>query len=355
MAGASQSDHVPLYYLITYPRTCSNLFVRMLALEDQPNVFPAPDYGGYFFKPYFTTLASSSNWGMPIDELPAEQVASMRESLKSCADTFGEYVAKARSQRAVAFVKEHAHFISNPVAESKYLHGPESTNQELWTADPSHAAFNEEPAEDGPSSHSPGNMTVLPDRFLKAWKPTFLIRHPAAAFPSFYRSYKDIQNGQDPSDNAAKLLLTLHWPRTLYDWYVRQIAEAQHGALHQDEDASWPIVLDADDIMAEPAVVVRYCEIVGLDPAKLKFEWEVESKETIESMHTAEKRMLSTLLASSGINKSKLSTNISIEEEAVKWREEFGEEQGKKIEMLVRDAMPGYEYLKSKRLRPANQ
>lgn len=36
---------------------------------------------------------------------------------------------------------------------------------------------------------SPLNQTVLPDDFLLCFKPTFLIRHPALVFPSYYREH----------------------------------------------------------------------------------------------------------------------------------------------------------------------
>lgn len=42
-----QQEHRGIY-LITYPRTASNLPVRMLALDKQPNVI-STEYGGYFF------------------------------------------------------------------------------------------------------------------------------------------------------------------------------------------------------------------------------------------------------------------------------------------------------------------
>ena len=63
------------------------------------------------------------------------------------------------------------------------------------------------------------------------------------------------------------------------------------------------------------------------------------------------RRMISTLTSSSGIMPDKTSTNIDIDAEANKWREEFGVEIAGYLDMWVRAAMPDYEYLKDRRLR----
>lgn len=63
-------------------------------------------------------------------------------------------------------------------------------------------------------------------------------------------------------------------------------------------------------------------------------------------------RMLSAISASSGIITGKTSINLDIDTEAKKWKEEFGEQEGEKVERMVRAAMPDYEFMKAKRLRP---
>lgn len=352
MGDAPQSEQFPLYYLITYPRTCSNLLVRVLALDDQPKVLPNRESAGYFFMPYFKWALDEGLWFKHVDELSEEEVAKMKQSQQSCADTFGQHIAKARSQGKGVLVKEHATMMPNPVALTKYRYGLEITTQQPsnWSADPGPEAFNEKMA----GVHSDDNVTLLPDRFLRAWKPIFLIRSPVASFPSFYRASKELAFLE--TGDVIQMKLTMHWNRTLYDWYKKQFetaTTAQNGDVHKDED--WPIVLDADDIMTEPGVLLRLCEITGLDSSKLRFSWEQADKEKIDSLPHTEKRMLSSLLASSGIDKSKTSANLNIGTEAKKWREEFGEEQGAKMEKYVRDAMPDYEYLRSKRLRPVAQ
>jgi hypothetical protein len=104
--------------------------------------------------------------------------------------------------------------------------------------------------------------------------------------------------------------------------------------------------------MLEPKVIMKFCRLVGLDTTKLSFTWMAASEDDLEKMpHTNSKRMQSTLLASTGIMSDKISTNININEEAKKWRQEFNGPEAEELERLVRAAMPDYEYLKERRMK----
>jgi hypothetical protein len=67
-------------------------------------------------------------------------------------------------------------------------------------------------------------------------------------------------------------------------------------------------------------------------------------------MAKAEAVMLSTLLGSTGVIKDKTPTVVDVAAEAKQWKEEFGEELAYMLETTVRDAMPDYEYLRSRRI-----
>lgn len=70
-----------------------------------------------------------------------------------------------------------------------------------------------------PPSHL--NSTILPDKFLETWLPTFLIRHPALVFPSHYRAFKDSfsKAGGDSEleENQLTLSMTPYFTRSLFD------------------------------------------------------------------------------------------------------------------------------------------
>ena len=104
--------------------------------------------------------------------------------------------------------------------------------------------------------------------------------------------------------------------------------------------------------MLKPEVIVKFSKLLGLDPTKLKFEWQPATDVELGQMpNDTARRMLSTLAASSGIMAGKTSSNVDIDAEAKKWLIEFGEEVGADMERWVRAAMPDYEYLNGRRLR----
>jgi hypothetical protein len=195
-----------------------------------------------------------------------------------------------------------------PVAETKFIYGEESTDGIAWTVN-----------TDADQTHSALNKTILPDEFLKTWFPTFLISHPALVFSSNYRTYVD-NEGKDAVKNEANLQaleMTYHWTCKLYHWYSQHF---QTSETKSSKGIVWPIVLDADDIMLEPELVFKYAKIIGLDPAKLKFSWTPKRKEELDKLCDVEKRMLSTISASSGIVEGKIASGIVIDDEVVKWK-----------------------------------
>lgn len=331
------------FYLITYPRSASNLLVKILALEEQPNV-KMRENGGYFFLPPVLLMAELKLRGKNVEEWTKQERDRMMKSYQECFEDLEEHVRTAKAEGKIVFVKEHSTFMTEPTAPARFLFGEDRVKEAPWTVGVSSA----EAAE---FTHSRLNETVLSDEFLRTWLPTFLIRHPALVFPSHYRTMRDLEGVEaaKTADARLTLIMTLHWTRTLYDWYSQELSKSESAP---DSEVTWPLVLDADDIMTDPKVLVRFCEIVGLDPAKLRFTWMTASKDEFDQIPTyIEKRMRSTLLASAGVMGGKTAINLDIEMEAEKWREEFGEHEGEKIEKLVRAAMPDYEFMKAKRLR----
>lgn len=102
-----------------------------------------------------------------------------------------------------------------------------------------------------------------------------------------------------------------------------------------EKDIEWPLVLDADDIMTDPAVIIRFCEILGLDVAQLRFEWDKDEQKRRPGIMA----FRSTIDRSTGIDTSKASRGIvNLDECAREWREEF-DDAGLMIEICVREAM----------------
>ncbi|MCJ1251489.1 hypothetical protein MMC30_008723 [Trapelia coarctata] len=338
------TDQPRQLYLITYPRSASNLLVRILSLENQPNVLSRDRGGGYFFLPFFNLGDELNNRSRHVEKWTQEERSQMMQMYQKCYDDLEEHVQRASAEGKTIFVKEHGDFMTEPTAQTRFLFGKDSVTEFPWTV--------KVPSTYGSElTHSALNHTALPDQFLQTWLPTFLIRHPALAFPSHYRTIIDTKGVEAAraGERDQILMMTLHWTRALYDWYTQHLSKPEPGV---DSDITWPLVLEADDIMTEPEVIVRFCEIAGLDTTKLQSSWTPATEEELAKINKVGRRMFSTISASNGIVKGKTSANLDIDTEAKKWKGEFGEGEGEKIERWVRAAMPDYEFMKAKRLRP---
>jgi hypothetical protein len=69
----------------------------------------------------------------------------------------------------------------------------------------------------------------------------------------------------DPARRLLQNLPALSITRELFDWFVAY-SHASGGSIQ-------PILLDADDVINEPDVIVRLVEMTGLDLSKLQYTW----------------------------------------------------------------------------------
>ncbi|TGJ86899.1 hypothetical protein E0Z10_g1870 [Xylaria hypoxylon] len=319
------------YWLLTMPRTASNMFVRILNLDEQ-GVRPA-FHGGYFFFP--SMMARLKLYNKEGKWTPEDQVG-VGENVKKSFDALQDYLQAAEENSEKIFVKEHISFLNDAHYEHEHMNNAVAGENGCPPKPVPVRGFSD-------STRSSLNRTSLPDEFLKTWHPTFLIRHPAMMLPSLYRTAQsdiELYGSRRAQKEPFEVEVTMKFVRSLYDFYIGYFGE----------NSQWPLVLDADDIMMYPELVMKYAELVGLDPDKLRFSWEKASEEKIDKMNSAMKIMLGSFNASTGVNMGKLAGKIDIDMEAEIWRGEFGEEGGRKLERWVRDAMPHYEYLYSRRL-----
>jgi hypothetical protein len=302
--------------------------------------------GGYFFYDAFTKVAGDGRLSKPIKEWTETEKQEIRDAFQKAVDELEECSQRAEQEGKIAFAKEHAFWFTNPA---------------MFDDQTEHAAsFRPHIPEKYGSSNtfSPLNQTILPDEYLRTWRLTFIIRHPALAFPSLYRAMEKFrETGLLQTEETTGTLasnLTMKWTRLLYDW-----------CLEQPGMPGEPLVVDAQDVINNPQVLVRYCEETGLDRDLVQFEWESKQQKpvdlktlSLESQNEpdrgigkiGERIMLSTLIHSTGIIKDKTPTVVDITAEARQWKEEFGDEVATMLEKMVRDAMSDYEYLRSRRI-----
>lgn len=308
------------------------MLVRILNLEEQ-DVRPAHNGGYFFFRSMMTRLAL---YRKPLRDWTPEERAGVKVQEKQCFEAMQDYLEAAEEEGQKVFLKEHISFINAPPFESEYMYGAEDRDDPSLTKVLAARRATT-------STRSSLNLTALPDEFLKTWYPTFLIRHPAKMLPSLFRTALDeIQlDGKGRSKHEPyEVESTLKFVRALHDFYLQ----------HYGENSQWPIVLDADDIMMYPELMIKYAGLVDIDPDKLQFSWEKTSQAKLDTLPPAQKIMFRTFNCSTGVEKDKIAGNIDIAAEAEKWKSEFGEELGGRLERRVRDAMPDYEYLQARRL-----
>ncbi|KAE8369273.1 hypothetical protein BDV27DRAFT_121043 [Aspergillus caelatus] len=336
--------------LVTYPRTASNLLVRMLSLEEQENVI-SNEKGGYFFWDSFMKGRTTNSTYTPVENWTTEQTEEMQQIFQCDFNRCESTSHRAESQGKLFFAKEHVQWFADPAAISDYL-----SHKDSQTPSPVNIKI--------PNSYgtfqrfSPNNLTVFPDQYLETWRLTFLIRHPALAFPSFYRAMRELEKEEFAQPHEIcplmELNATLRWSRLLYDWSCQHEDKSTIGC---DRDIRYPLVLDAQDIIHHPEILARYCKLIGLNPVHLKSEWNVPDRKMQNGAadninhKSPESVMKFTLDNSSHVLKDKTPAIVDIGLERKGWDQEFGISIGEAMEKWVREAMPDYNYLRSRRLQ----
>ncbi|KAL4734943.1 hypothetical protein BDV11DRAFT_212386 [Aspergillus similis] len=303
--------------IFTYPRTASSLLIKVLNLPNQPGVVSTGN-GGYFFLPAVQRLRQLRLLEIRQDQWEETATDEIQTEYRRCLDHLEQFVALAAGKTVV--IKEHVPHMIDPIVKADYV------------------------CEREGDAKLAVNNTVVPDEFLLGWTSTFLIRHPALAFPSYYRILRrNVQKrGEDLAASEGELTaaMTLRWTRQLYDWYCSKLPQLK------------PIILDASDILADPSILMRLCDPLGLQAEKLRFQWEAAAPEELCQIDPITLQMNSTLLSSAGII-TDCSGNpdcLDLEREIEAWKREFGASEGERIAVWVKNALEDYEYLRKKRL-----
>ena len=318
--------------LISIPRTASNLLTHLLNLHSQPSLLPHPR-DGYFFLPALLQRFENGTFSRPYSTwTPAEQQA-MHAALQSSAESYTAWLDSASAEGRGSYVKEHVNWTLLPEWESEFLHGD---------------ADGEQKAGGLPSPTEGGNPTAIPKELWSRVTPTFLIRHPALAFPSALRTALDNEGLaavlSDASEGMMRVECSFRWHTQLYR-YLISLSESGNDA--GGAGARRPLIVDASQL-ADPDFVRRYAEHVGLEAGRVRAQWESVGGEEVEGMGKVERRMRSTLLASRGVLRGKLEGGL---EGRGEWEREFGGALAARLVRLVGEAVGEYEWLFERRWR----
>ena len=181
------------------------------------------------------------------------------------------------------------------------------------------------------------NFSIAPDSLLlrPGTVPLISIRDPRLCVPSTYRVLERM-NLPHAGSRAFFLVTTCNvWNCVLYNFYKAHGIE--------------PVVVDADDYMTSETFVRSLCVRLGLDPSKVRFEWDAVTRQQKENeIHPMQYASQNTLYESSGVIAEKAAKLSDLDGVAVKWKEEFGDDAGM-VEEMVALAMPHYRYLYERR------
>ncbi|CAI7638556.1 unnamed protein product [Penicillium glandicola] len=329
--------------LVSVPRTASNLLLKILNIQNQPNVLTSQG-GGYFFYDAFMTSANDDRLRKPLDQWTTKTKNETKSALQQSFNELEAYSTRARAENKIMFTKEHAFWFLNPGFFTSTMNGAEKPEdlKEFQVSTPECY---------GPSqTFSANNKTIMPDEYLRTWQLVFIIRHPALAWPSMYRAMMKLSKvgfiDDDGIKGASTTNMSMQWTRKLFDW-----------CLEQPDEPVMPLVIDANDVIHNPGTVVKLCEKAGLDTSVMQFEWNGSEKKSegwttdiangddqeLARHKNAASIMFSTLEESTGVLKDKAPVSVDIDVEVAKWRVEFGDEAAELLEKATRDSMPDYE------------
>ena len=151
------------FYLLSYPRTASNLLIKILALENQPSLLPNSKSEYFFVKTLPWKLGPAKLGGKAISKWSEDEKVGLKKCFRECTSELVDVCERAEREGKDIFIKEHVIWILNPVAETSWVFGEKEeekgmNDENSWIANDSVA-----------QTHSTGNETVFSDEFLKTW------------------------------------------------------------------------------------------------------------------------------------------------------------------------------------------
>ncbi|XPT03014.1 hypothetical protein M3J09_012117 [Ascochyta lentis] len=299
-------------YLLSHPRSASNLFQTMMAKQ------PGHQSSGYkVFDAGFASLLRLDKGRL--SERPEEEREALYNAFRDGFDKLQDELEDARKNGNRVFIKEHAMFLSGP--DKFFAHVYNDSGVEPLVV-----------YERGAPESAHTSPTSMPDSLLLSLTPIFQVRNPILMFPSMLRAENKAMGPIRPRQLVIAATFTLRHSRDLYDWYSNH------------ENATRPQVIDADDIMNNKAAVRHVCVETGMDPDAVQYEWE-----TRKEADPLKAVFLSTINASKSVIPSLAARGLDFETEKKKWKAEFGDEDGEDLAKFVHDAMPDYNYLLSRR------
>ncbi|KAF4546180.1 uncharacterized protein LTHEOB_4177 [Lasiodiplodia theobromae] len=313
-------------FAATHPRACSTAFERVfMTCQDTLQCLHEPFGDAFYYGP----------------ERLSERYENDPKARK-----------ETQQQGKRVFIKDMAYYLMPPdrkpasIAPSLLSYDTGATNGSSTIAQHPSATHSAEPA---------GNPTVVPANLLSRFHWTFLIRHPRHSLPSYHRCTVPPLAAVTGWSHYLPSEVGYGELQRLFDYLrgVGIVSAGQGGS--SSEEAVEVCVIDADDLLDDPAGVVRqYCESVGIEfrPGMLRWGGEeggsrgVAEEKFRKWKGWHEDAIQSTDLKPRAHFSEKKKSPKSDEELNAEWVDKFGEEGARVIKETVENNVADYEYLK---------
>lgn len=187
-------------------------------------------------------------------------------------------------------------------------------------------------SSNGPSGY---NVTDLPESLLlrRGTVPLFTIRDPRITVPATFRVLGDMDLPHGSGRPNFTVSASPLWIRNLYNYFTSKGIE--------------PLIVDADDFLANPDLVKELCAKLGLDAKELLWSWPKPTADERAGLHPHFYASQRALIESEGIRPELASINRDLDAEKKAWKIDFGEDASM-VEEMIDLALPHYQWLKDR-------
>lgn len=346
-------------FVATHPRACSTAFERVFMTRRDTLQCVHEPFGDAF---YFGPERLSERYEK--DEKGRIESGFSESTFKTIFDR----IERENAEGKRLFIKDITYYLVPPngkpasIAPSlvSYKHGV-GTDTTLLPDGPQ--LTKPDPPYPYGTAAEPGNPTVVPSALLAQFHFTFLIRHPRASIPSYFRCTVPPLDAVTGFYNFMPSEAGYDEVRRVFD-YLREIgqvgpkvaASATSGDAINDSTANGAknggvevCVIDADDLLDNPTGIIQaYCKSVGIDYSPQMLKWDNEedhriAKEAFEKWKGFHEDAIDSTELKPRAHKKTPKTDEQLYAE---WTEKFGEEGAKVIKETVEANIPDYEYMK---------
>ena len=194
----SSQHSPPRFFLIDAPRTCSQVFFKILASHPALAPLHHPFVSAAVYGPESINL--SLRRSERAEQLRKDRNAKFIEMFKDvtyakAAQDLENGIAKIEVDGKRVFVKEHAHFLLRPEVFQEHLHQGPDARQSITA-----------------------QCIRLPSEVTNSLTPMFIIRHPALMIPSNWQTQITVTDW-DIDGEDLPVWSSLQWIRLAFDFF----------------------------------------------------------------------------------------------------------------------------------------